>query len=171
MDKQSMYSMNGGVTCMSKNGTGQFSSPFMPGLWNYSPDRVGPMIINTTKSVLNSGVYTYPSIIYTNDLSSGTHILSQFLLSIVPGGVDSTVNLYLWPKANQGLTVGSVDVAQLYAIYTIALKVDTTSVASQTTNETIQCTCNLPIGAGDKILAVSNVANNNTITLSIHREV
>lgn len=158
---------------MSKQNSGQFSSPYMGGLWNYSPDRVGPMIINTTKSVLNTGVYTFPSVVYTNDLASGSgnHVLTQFLLSVVPGGVDSTVNLYLWPRANQGLTVGSVDVAQLYAIYTIALKVDTATVAGQTTNETIQCTCHLPIGPGDKILAVSNVADNNTITLSIQREV
>lgn len=162
--------MNGGAIYMPSQ-LGVFSSPFPGGLWNYSPDLVGPKIISTTKSVLNSGTYTFPSLIYTNELASGTHMLMQFLLSIVPGGTSSTVSLYLWPRSAQGNTVGSVDVADLYAIYTIGMKVDTTMVSGQTTNETVQCTCHIPIGAGDKILAVSNVANNNTITLSIQREV
>lgn len=141
------------------------------------PQRHGPLVLGTVKSVLVSGKYQIPGLFFTNSLGGGNYLLDRIVLNVVPGGVPSQVRFYIWPASAQGTvdeTTGfrQNDLADYFAIWTAALNAESRTVSGKSNSETLIINCyGIPIEPGDSLVCHSDTANNNVMVATILREI
>lgn len=148
-----------------------FQSGVIPSfLFYHDPKVVGPKLVGTTLSTGSSPNRLYPSKIFENELvGSGNYILRSVIFSTVAGGVAANLTFYYWPPS---LQTGGANVnlpPAVCAIFNPGLGVDTSE--GSTSYESIQWFPNLPIEPGGILLCISNVADNNGITLVLDKEI
>jgi len=164
------------VTVQNSYRYGDHSSPFLPAHWRVIDESLPPTKLGTTKSHSVTGGYYIDCLLFENDLAGGNYFINQMIVSTIPGGASSTVKIYIVPGTALGtrtdLRTRSVDLNEMYALYTVALKAaDTETVEGQTQHETLHINCNITLKADWVLCAVSNVANNNVLTVSMVRQV
>ncbi|TXH15761.1 MAG: hypothetical protein E6R03_06610 [Hyphomicrobiaceae bacterium] len=165
------------VTVQNSFRYGDYSSPHLPAHWRVIDESLPPTKLGTTKShSVSGGKYYIDCLLFENDLAGGNYFINQMIVSTIPGGVSSTVKIYIVPGSALGtrtdLRTRSNDLDEMYALYTLALKAaDTQTVAGQTQHETMHVNCNITLKSDWVLCAVSNVVNNNVLTVSMVRQV